>query len=300
MPNLTEIKDVLVTAVLSGAREILAVRLAGNVEARYKDAKELVTTADEKSDAAILTIFQARLPAIDQSITFHLEESGETGVPGTPGTPGAPRAKIAGADPLDGTNHFAAGGASYSVMAHYVEDGVPQVGVVFQPEVFLPLAETERCLGRLVFAVRGQGAFVRRSEFQGSSFELSEVRRVVRRSAPQTRTFVACVPFGSKMDAEGRERAARVYSSGIIAATTGVGGAGGNVMLSIFGGQDVYANFGAGDDLDLIPPQVIAHEAGLTVWGLNRALPVWNVRKQPFVVAPSPEIAERFLQAAGL
>jgi hypothetical protein len=102
------------------------------------------------------------------------------------------------------------------------------------------------------------------------------------------------------MDAEGRERAARVYTSGIIAATTGVGGAGGNVMLSVFGGQDVYANFGAGEDLDLIPPQVIAHEAGLTVWGVDRVLPVWKVRKQPFIVAPDPEIAERFLQAAGL
>ena len=60
----------------------------------------------------------------------------------------------------------------------------------------------------------------------------------------------------------------------------------------------VYANFGAGEDLDLIPPQVIAHEAGLTVWGLDRKLPVWHVRKQPFIVAPNDEIAERFLQAA--
>jgi 3'-phosphoadenosine 5'-phosphosulfate (PAPS) 3'-phosphatase len=71
-------------------------------------------------------------------------------------------------------------------------------------------------------------------------------------------------------------------------------------MLSIFGGQDVYANFGAGEDLDLIPPQVIAHEAGLTVWGLDRKLPVWHVAKQPFIVAPDAEIAERFLLAAGL
>ena len=108
------------------------------------------------------------------------------------------------------------------------------------------------------------------------------------------------VPYGSKMDDEGKARALRVYASGLIAATTGVAGAGGNVMLSIFGGQDVYANFAAGEDLDLIPPQVIAHEAGLTVWGMDRKLPVWHVRKQPFIVAPSPEIAERFLQAAGI
>jgi 3'-phosphoadenosine 5'-phosphosulfate (PAPS) 3'-phosphatase len=289
--KLSEIADVLIAAVLSGAREILAVRLAGKVETRYKDAKELVTTADQKSDDAILAVFRKRLTAIDAEISFHLEESGVTGTPG---------AKIAGADPLDGTNHFAAGGTSYSVMAHYVEDGIPRVGVVFQPEVFLPLTETEKCVGRMVFALLGQGAIVQRSEYTGRGFSLSQPRRVVKRAAPQTRAFVACVPYGSKMDDEGRERAMRVYASGVIAATTGVGGAGGNVMLSIFGGQDVYANFGAGEDLDLIPPQVIAHEAGLTVWGLDRKLPVWHVRKQPFIVAPSAEIAERFLQAAGI
>jgi 3'-phosphoadenosine 5'-phosphosulfate (PAPS) 3'-phosphatase len=287
--KLFEIAGVLMAAVLSGAREILAVRRSGKVETRYKDAKELVTTADQKSDDAILAVFRSRLPAIDPEISFHLEESGVTGTPG---------AKIAGADPLDGTNHFAAGGTSYSVMAHYVEDGIPKVGVVFQPEVFLPLTETEKCVGRMVFAVLGQGAIVQRSEYTGNGFALSQPRRVVKRAAPQTRAFVACVPYGSKMDDEGRERAMRVYASGLIAATTGVGGAGGNVMLSIFGGQDVYANFGAGEDLDLIPPQVIAHEAGLTVWGLDRKLPVWHVRKQPFIVAPNDEIAERFLQAA--
>jgi 3'-phosphoadenosine 5'-phosphosulfate (PAPS) 3'-phosphatase len=165
--------------------------------------------------------------------------------------------------------------------------------------VFLPLTETESCVGRLVFALQGQGAIVQRSEYKGKGFSLSQPRRVVKRAAPQTRAFVACVPFGSKMDEQGRERVARVHAAGIVSATTGVGGAGGNVMLSIFGGQDVYANFGAGEDLDLIPPQVIAHEAGLTVWGIDRKLPVWKVRKQPFIVAPNDEVAELFLQAAG-
>ncbi len=282
----------LVTAVLSGAREIIAVRLSGKLQALYKDEKELVTTADQKSDAAILSIFQSRLTALDPAICFHLEESGVVGTPG---------AKIAGADPLDGTNHFAAGGASYSVMAHYVEDGIPLIGVIFQPEVYLPLAESENCIGRLVFAVRGEGALVQRSDYRrNKGFALTRPRRIRKNATPQTRGYVACVPFGSKMDDEGRERARRVYASGLIAATTGVGNAGGNVMLSIFGGQDVYANFAAGEDLDLIPPQVVALEAGLTVWGLDRKPPVWKVRKQPFIVAPSPEIAEKFLQAAGL
>ena len=88
MPKLTEIADVLVTAVLAGAREIVTARLAGTVTAHYKDEKELVTTADQKSDAAILSVFRTKLTAIDPSISFHLEESGVTG---------ARSAKIAGA-----------------------------------------------------------------------------------------------------------------------------------------------------------------------------------------------------------
>lgn len=294
MERLNRIADVLIDAALVGAKEILAVRLSGKVQAMYKDAKELVTTADQKSDAAILNVFRSKFPPIDPEISFHLEESGATG------TTGAKGSKIAGADPLDGTNHFATGGTAYSVMAHYVENGIPQVGVIFQPEVYLPLAETENCLGRLVFAVRGQGAIAQRSEFHGKRFSLSKPRRVVKRAVPQTKAFVACVPIGSKMSDDERARASKVHASGIIGATTGAGNAGGNVMMSVFGGQDVYANFGAGEDLDLIPPQIIALEAGLTVWGIDRQPPVWNVRKQPFIVAPSPEIAERFLQAAGL
>ena len=102
------------------------------------------------------------------------------------------------------------------------------------------------------------------------------------------------------MSPEERDRAIIVLCSGLMATTTGTGGAGGNIMMAIYGGQHVYANLGAGEDLDLIPPQVIAEEAGMTVWGISRVPPVWNCRKQPVVVAPSPEIAELFLKVAGL
>jgi 3'-phosphoadenosine 5'-phosphosulfate (PAPS) 3'-phosphatase len=80
----------------------------------------------------------------------------------------------------------------------------------------------------------------------------------------------------------------------------GTGNAGGNAMMVIFGGQDVYANLGAGEELDLAPPQVIAEEIGLTVWGPDRRPPVWHVRKMPVLFAPDAETAERFFQAAGL
>ncbi len=286
-----EILDVLTAAVTLGAVQVLMVKRTGSMVAEYKDAKELVTTADKRSDAAILAVFRERLPQIGPAITFQLEESGSFG---------APSNKKVGADPLDGTNHFAAGGNLYSVQAHYVEEGVPRVGVVFQPEVYLPLEEAEECVGRMAFAIRGQGAFVRRSLFRGNTFDFAEARRLTRRVLPKTRTYVSCVPFSTKMTPAERDRTIRVYEAGIIASTTGTGGAGGNVMMTILGGQHVYANFGAGDELDLIPPQVIAEEAGMTVWGVDRRPPVWTVKKQPFIVAPTPEIAEEFLKAAGL
>ena len=96
-----------------------------------------------------------------------------------------------------------------------------------------------------------------------------------------------------------RESVRRIQESGVIASNTGAGGAAANVMMVLFGAQHVYGNFGAGEDLDLIPPQVIAREAGFTVWNDQRVEPVWNVRKQPFIVAPNDAVADLFLTAAG-
>jgi 3'-phosphoadenosine 5'-phosphosulfate (PAPS) 3'-phosphatase len=206
----------------------------------------------------------------------------------------------AGADPLDGTAHFSSGGSFYCVQAHFVEDGIPLCGVIFQPEVFLPLAESERCLGRLAYAMRGNGAFVERTEFDGAGFVRSAPRAVRRQVATPAKGFVACVPVGVKMRPEERDRALRIYQSDLVTVTTGLGGAGANILMAIFGGQHIYANFGAGDELDLIPGQVIALEAGLTVWGMDRRPPVWHVHKQPVIFAPDETAAERVLSAAGL
>lgn len=288
---LHDIRDILLDAVLAGGVEILTVQRRGRVAAQYKDATEIVTEADRASDAAILAIFQQRFPAIDPSISFHLEESGVTGTPG--------RRRV-GADPLDGTAHFAAGGNLYSVQAHYIEDGVPLVGVILQPEVFVPLDVSGRPLGRLVSAIQGQGAVVRRTEFDGDRFQLSDARPVVKKPLPKTRTFIGCVPMTGKMSPAERALARNVHDSGMLGGMTGTGGAAGNILMMVFGGQQIYCNFGAGDDLDLAPGQVIAEEAGLTVWAPDRRPPVWHVRKQPVIVAPDAEVAELFLKAAGL
>jgi 3'-phosphoadenosine 5'-phosphosulfate (PAPS) 3'-phosphatase len=288
---LDRILTVLTDAALAGATAVVGARRRGAVAARYKTAAELVTDADEASDAAMLAILRPKLADIDPSITIRLEESGLSGDQAH---------RHVGADPLDGTSHFAAGGNLYSVQAHYVEDGVPLVGVVLQPEVFLPVAESERCVGRLVYAVRGGGAFVSRTGFDGARFELGAPRPVVRRPPSGRRTFVAAVPITTKMSPAERATAQRVYDSGLLAASMGTGNAGGNAMMVIFGGQDVYANLGAGEELDLAPPQVIAEEIGLTVWGPDRRPPVWRVRKMPVLFAPDEETAERFFAAAGL
>jgi 3'-phosphoadenosine 5'-phosphosulfate (PAPS) 3'-phosphatase len=285
------IAEVLIEAVLAGAREVLTVRRGGAIDAGYKDATELVTEADRRSDAAILSVLTARFPSIDPSVSFQLEESGVTGTLGS---------KRVGADPLDGTSHFASGGSFYSVQAHYIEDGVPLVGVVFQPEVYLPLGVTDAPMGRLASAIRGQGAVMRRTEFRDGVFQVGALQPIVKRPPAVRRSFIVCVPITGKMSEAERALARKVLDSGLVGGMTGMGGAGANVLMTVLGGQDVYLNFGAGEDLDLAPPQVIAQEAGLTVWGADRRPPVWHVRKQPVIVAQDDETAERFLRAAGL
>ena len=76
--------------------------------------------------------------------------------------------------------------------------------------------------------------------------------------------------------------------------------AGANILMVVFGGQDVYANLGAGSELDIAPGQVIAQEAGLAVRTSSRRVPVWDVWKQPVIVAPSARIAARVLRIAGV
>lgn len=67
----------------------------------------------------------------------------------------------------------------------------------------------------------------------------------------------------------------------LIGATVGAGSAGANILMVVFGGQDVYANLGAGNELDIAPGQVISQEAGLAVRTSSRRVPVWDVWKQP-------------------
>jgi fructose-1,6-bisphosphatase/inositol monophosphatase family enzyme len=157
---------VLTDAVVAGASQILDVRGHASNVRRYKANHELVTLADERSDAAMSAIFADRLARVAPGVGWHLEESGRRHAEDA--------AAWVGADPLDGTHPFATGGSGtqYCVQAHYLEGGVPLVGVIFQPEVHLPLNGRSGAVGRLVWAIRGVGAFVQRSTYRRRSFTL--------------------------------------------------------------------------------------------------------------------------------
>lgn len=291
-PFLERMRKVLNDAVVAGASEILDVRGDGSTTRRYKANHELVTLADERSDAAMSAVFAERLARVAPNVGWHLEESGRRYA--------ADAAAWVGADPLDGTHPFASGGTQYCVQAHYLEAGVPLVGVVFQPEIHLPLDRRSGAVGRLAWAIRGGGAFVQRSTYRRRSFTLGRAQAIAVRPRRPPRAMTACVSIGVKMTPDERGRAIRLLSDPLVGATAGTGSAGGNILMAVFGGLDLYVNFGAGNELDIAPGQVIAQEAGLAVRTVGGRPPVWDRWKQPVVVAPSAALADRVLRIGGV
>jgi fructose-1,6-bisphosphatase/inositol monophosphatase family enzyme len=289
---LDRIRRVLSDAVVAGASQVLAVRGDASNVRRYKANDELVTLADERSDAAMSAVFAERLAKVAPGVGWHLEESGRKHSENA--------AAWVGADPLDGTHPFASGGTQYCVQAHYLERGVPLVGVILQPEIHLPLNGRAGAVGRLVWAIRGGGAFVQRSTWRRRSFTLGRSQAIAVRSRRPPRALTACVSIGVKMTPEERDRAIRLLSDPIVGATAGTGSAGGNILMAVFGGLDLYVNFGAGNELDVAPGQVIAQEAGLAIRTVGGRPPVWDRFKQPVVVAPIAALADRVLRIGGV
>ena len=190
---LDHLRAVLTEAVLAGAGRILRVRRDALTTLRYKAAAghgagELVTLADERSDAAMSAVFERHLSRLSPAVGWHLEESGLRGA--------GDQSRRVGADPLDGTQHFASGGNLYCVQAHCLERGVPLIGVIFQPEVYLPVTVRPGGIGRLTWAIRGAGAFVQRSEYRRRAFVLGRSRAIPGRPRRTARSLTACVPIG--------------------------------------------------------------------------------------------------------
>ena len=94
----------------------------------YKDGRDVVTEADRRSEALIIEAIRATYPA-DAILA---EETGEHhAVAGEAPTSG--RGRVWVIDPLDGTVNYANGLPVFCVSIALVEDGIPAVGVIFDP-----------------------------------------------------------------------------------------------------------------------------------------------------------------------
>ncbi|MGE3727402.1 MAG: 3'(2'),5'-bisphosphate nucleotidase CysQ [Candidatus Sericytochromatia bacterium] len=109
---------------------------------QMKTGQEPVTIADKTSSRFIVEALQKSFPR-------DLVVSEESEVPG--GVQSHDRIWII--DPVDGTKEFIKHNGEFSVMIGLVEEGVPVVGVVYQPVT-----------GYLYWASRGQGAFSLRDQ----------------------------------------------------------------------------------------------------------------------------------------
>lgn len=120
------------------AGDVLLSHFGGELAIETKsNAIDLVTTADRAAESTIVE----RLAAATPDFAILGEESGTRA-----GRPGAPRWVV---DPLDGTTNFAHAYPHYSVSIGLIEDGVPVLGVIFDPS-----------RGETFSAVRGQGAWL--------------------------------------------------------------------------------------------------------------------------------------------
>ena len=94
----------------------------------YKSARDVVTEADHLSEALILDAIRADYPAdaiLAEETGEHKAKAGEA--------PTSGRGRVWIVDPLDGTVNYANGIPVFCVSIALVVDGVPTVGVIFDP-----------------------------------------------------------------------------------------------------------------------------------------------------------------------
>ena len=144
-------EDLLKTAreAAGAAGEILKQRFGKAHTLTYKDAVDIATEADYEAEAVIIDIIGSRHP--DHSILA--EESGIVKPDETSGV-------LWIVDPLDGTTNFAHGYPAFCVSICASTDGVPTVGVIYDPirdEIFE--------------AARGGGAFLNGERIRVSTVE---------------------------------------------------------------------------------------------------------------------------------
>lgn len=95
-------------------------------EVEKKAADDMVTVADRLSETALT----AGLSALDPAIRV----VGEEAVAADPAlVDGIDRGRVWIIDPIDGTNNYASGIATFGIMIALVEDGVTQAGWILDP-----------------------------------------------------------------------------------------------------------------------------------------------------------------------
>jgi len=134
----TALLEACVVAARAAGAEILKL-VASGYEVEHKGDLSPVTICDRAAEAVILAALAIAAPGVpviaeEEVAAGRIPAHGET---------------YFLVDPLDGTKEFVRGGEDYTVNIGLIVDGVPRLGVVFQPAI-------ERLWGGLV----GQGAFV--------------------------------------------------------------------------------------------------------------------------------------------
>lgn len=119
---MTPMLNALIELALAAGREIMAVRAAG-FDTQTKHDGSPVTIADQRAE----TIIEYGLQRLAPDIPMIGEEAAASGrIP-------AYGARFFCVDPLDGTRGFAKGGDEFTVNIGLVENGLPQLGVVYAP-----------------------------------------------------------------------------------------------------------------------------------------------------------------------
>ena len=155
----------------------------------FDDDSEPVTQADRIANELIVTRLQREFPG-DGILA---EESVDT-------SRRLDKSRVWLVDPLDGTNGFIAGNGDFAVQIGLAQDGEPVVAVVYLPST-----------GVLYRAVRGDGTWIERPQFEPEKARVSDVRQFaeMRLAAsrshhiPQNQEIVGCEPYLGHRDDHG-------------------------------------------------------------------------------------------------
>ncbi|MFQ6027164.1 MAG: inositol monophosphatase family protein [Dehalococcoidia bacterium] len=152
---MSELLEIAELAALRSGRMLLHYQDQGNLQVKYKDQHNIVTEADKKSEDLILSIIQRAYP---EHAIFSEEAGGMVTANGY----------LWVVDPLDGTTNFAHNLPHYAVSIALLHDGVPVVGVVYNP-----------VRDELFTAERGEGALLNGQIIEPSAISHLETAVVI-------------------------------------------------------------------------------------------------------------------------